>query len=421
MPQIHGKQIQDTSIALTKLTEAVIQADGGQAFTNNQSMGNNKLTALAPGTVSTDAVNKGQLDAISAGVSWREPVQARHYLGTFSISGINALSPTSGQAVTALSAGTPSAGTSDVLAIGDVAEFDGTSWKKIISNSGGFVPDGTRMIISDTGTLETSSASGDLIEGTDNGKIAVFDGTSNNPAELITPNNGDAVLCNQAGSTFENRGFTYDTTPTIAWIEFTGLAQVTAGNGLAKVGNTLSVDTDTETGGNIQGANVTANGVGLDVAAIAGTGLEADGSANLRVAAQGNGLTGGGGTTLSVQADGTSVSVGASGIKSAVLTQAYKNITALATTGNGDKAVTTTIATADLPKGDTDVMVFVNGVKVYVTDDNSGEAYFGQGDTTTARDKTDLANNDTLRWNGSVAGFQLAVTDKIDIVLMTHE
>ncbi len=56
------------------------------------------------------------------------------------------------------------------------------------------------------------------------------------------------------------------------------------GNGIAGgAGSTLSVDSDTETGGNIQGANVTSNGVGVDINAISGTGLEADGSANLRI------------------------------------------------------------------------------------------------------------------------------------------
>jgi hypothetical protein len=54
-------------------------------------------------------------------------------------------------------------------------------------------------------------------------------------------------------------------------------------SGLALSVNGLAIDSDTETGGNIQGVNLTANGVGLDVNAIAGFGLAADGSANLAV------------------------------------------------------------------------------------------------------------------------------------------
>ena len=75
------------------------------------------------------------------------------------------------------------------------------------------------------------------------------------------------------------------------------------GNGIAGgAGSTLSVQADGTTGGNIQPVNVVANGVGLDVSAIAGTGLEADGSANLRIAAAaaGAGLTGGAGSALAV-------------------------------------------------------------------------------------------------------------------------
>jgi len=93
------------------------------------------------------------------------------------------------------------------------------------------------------------------------------------------------------------------------------IAAAAAGNGLTGgAGSALSVDPDTETGGNIQGVSVTANGVGLDINAIAGTGLQADGSANLRLATQGNGIAGGGGSTLSVQNLNNTITVAAGGI-----------------------------------------------------------------------------------------------------------
>jgi len=65
---IEDAQIAPSTISLSKLVEAVIQADGGQAFTGDQSVGSNKLTSLADGTVAADAVNKGQLDTAIAGV-----------------------------------------------------------------------------------------------------------------------------------------------------------------------------------------------------------------------------------------------------------------------------------------------------------------------------------------------------------------
>lgn len=50
-------------------------ADGTRAFTGDQSMGSNKLTNLADGTASSDAVNKGQLDAAVSGLQdFRESV-----------------------------------------------------------------------------------------------------------------------------------------------------------------------------------------------------------------------------------------------------------------------------------------------------------------------------------------------------------
>ena len=50
--------------------EDVIKKDGSVAFTQNQSMGGNRLTGLADGISATDAVNKGQLDAaVSGGIN----------------------------------------------------------------------------------------------------------------------------------------------------------------------------------------------------------------------------------------------------------------------------------------------------------------------------------------------------------------
>jgi hypothetical protein len=48
------------AIALTKLSEAVIQADGGQAFTGNQSMGGFEVTSAADGTADTSLATVGQ-------------------------------------------------------------------------------------------------------------------------------------------------------------------------------------------------------------------------------------------------------------------------------------------------------------------------------------------------------------------------
>lgn len=61
-------QIRDDSVPPAKVTSGVIIADGTHAFTGDQSMGSHKLTNLANGTASGDAVNKGQLDAAVTGL-----------------------------------------------------------------------------------------------------------------------------------------------------------------------------------------------------------------------------------------------------------------------------------------------------------------------------------------------------------------
>jgi len=59
------------NIADAKLAEQYIFADGTRAFTGDQSIGNNKLTNLAPGTAATDAVNLSQLNSIIQNTWWK--------------------------------------------------------------------------------------------------------------------------------------------------------------------------------------------------------------------------------------------------------------------------------------------------------------------------------------------------------------
>ena len=78
---------------------------------------------------------------------------------------------------------------------------------------------------------------------------------------------------------------------------------ITAGDGL-KTGGTFT----TNQSGN---SSVTLD---IDVSDFAGTGLEADGSENLRLAAQGNGIAGGEGSTLSIDLDGSTLSLSSDGL-----------------------------------------------------------------------------------------------------------
>jgi hypothetical protein len=109
------------------------------------------------------------------------------YIGTRTVVQINALTPATGMVVVAGSAGTPTAGTSSLLAIGDVAEYDGTNWIKIVSHSGGFVPSGTVLLVAAPSVTLYSP----LTTGTDGDKLATFDGTTNTPV-LSVPADGIA-------------------------------------------------------------------------------------------------------------------------------------------------------------------------------------------------------------------------------------
>lgn len=74
--KIKGSQIQSGTVSSTQADSSLIVAAGTNAFTGNQSAGGNKLTSLANGTASSDAVNLGQLQALLAGFSMKATAQA---------------------------------------------------------------------------------------------------------------------------------------------------------------------------------------------------------------------------------------------------------------------------------------------------------------------------------------------------------
>ncbi len=419
MPQIAGKQIKPGTITDAQVDSTVIIAAGTNPYTGDQSMGSNKLTGVSDGTAAGDAVNKGQLDGAIAGITWVEPAEVNGYHANLTIAGINGLTPALGDAVVATDAGTPTAGASDALLAGDIAEFNGTEWKLIVTNSGGFPPVGTRAIVSTTATLLSP-----LTGSVDDGKIAEWDGTSVTPALAASPD-GEGILVAGEGSVNENKAYVFDgVVPTGTWIQFSGLGLVTAGDGLSKIGNTLDVNVGD--GIEIVGDNVTAdlgNGlkfitaeIAVEPADIAGAGLEDDGSDNLRIsaAAAGDGLTGGAGSPLAVQADGDTVSVSASGVKANTQVDTDKNVSASLTASDDDAATAATLTST--PVGSGYVRTFVNGVGVVVGDGvKTGEVelFFSADGGTTALAFGAITTTSTIHWRGSQAGFELATIDRI--------
>ncbi len=100
-------------------------------------------------------------------------------------------------------------------------------------------------------------------------------------------------------------------------------------------------------------------------------------------------------------------------------TPADKNLTASATAADNAQATASTVTAA--PVVGCDVGVRVNGVHQLVGNGTKTavDCYFSGDNGVTARAFGSIAATDKLFWNGSVAGFQLAATDKIDLVYDT--
>jgi len=187
------------AIALSKLAEAVIQADGGQAFTADQSVGNFKLTNLGTPTAAGDAANKSYVDSVSAGLDPKGSVRvATTVAGTLSTSFEN------GDVIDGVTLVT-----GDRILIKDQAsgEFNGIY---TVNSSG--TP--TRATDADISAEVTGGMFAFVEEGTVNGDTGW----------VLTTNN--AIVLN---------------TTALVFTQFTGAGVILGGAGLTKTGNTIDV------------------------------------------------------------------------------------------------------------------------------------------------------------------------------------
>ncbi len=92
-----------------------------------------------------------------------------------------------------------------------------------------------------------------------------------------------------------------------------------------------------------------------------------------------------------------------------------KGMTASVTDTDFDEACATAIAST--PANDSFVSVEINGLEASVGDGvKTKDCYFSADSGTTAKAMAAIASGDKLYWVGSVAGYELAITDRVDFV-----
>ena len=159
-----------------------------------------KLNDIATGP-SSRLLTSEDLDA-SGAIFTR--VTARNYRQNATVAAIDAGTWAAGDCVVCTDAGSTGVGTPLAVAVGDVIEWNGTSWVKILGHSSNKVPAGTRLLVS-PGVLTTP-----LTDATHENYVASFSGLSNSPT-LTAPTDGMVVVVKGENSIFENATFVYDT------------------------------------------------------------------------------------------------------------------------------------------------------------------------------------------------------------------
>jgi hypothetical protein len=199
--------------------------------------GGGEVTGLPnPPTGSSNAASKAYVDGLVTGLGWKEGVVTRGLVGNATCATINGLSPAAGDSYVVLDASTITSG-SISTAIGDLVEYSGSVWVRLVQGSGGYVPVGTRVILSEQETLISP-----YTDATDNDKIVEFSGSSNTGADSGDAVDKAAVLIQDDAHVgyYDNEGYTYEgTVPSGSWIQFTGTGNISAGTGLTKTGNTI--------------------------------------------------------------------------------------------------------------------------------------------------------------------------------------
>ena len=336
---ISSTSASDDTIPSAKATKSYIDTQddlkvskAGDSMSGNLVMGTNKITGLAAGSASNDAVNYAQLSAVAAGLVWHSPVQDPDLIDANRATVPS--SPSYGDVYIA-------SATIGVFTIGH-AYFSidaGVNWVDLLGRA---VIVGDRFGISVTST----TAAVGVLSGKDHELATVTDATPGSVAfsyDSLTA--GQAFFVNQDNSSHAGHQYTYDG---IDWIEFGGAAAISPGVGLSFSSNVLNVNLGA---GIVQ---LPSDEVGIDVHSDGGvdiidpsTGLHSTAS-NAQLSLKLNG------TTLALSSSG--VKVAALGVTNAEIATAaaidQSKISGLVSALSGKEATITATTSADYYRGD---------------------------------------------------------------------
>lgn len=260
----------------------VLLADGTRAMTAALALGTNRITGLAAPTADTDAARKQDVDAVAAGLAWKD---AAKLATTAALPAVTYANGTAGVGATL---------TADAVG---VITIDGTA---VVLND--------RVLIKDQVAGLQNGPYDCTTEGTA-GVAAVF--TRVTDADVSAELDGATLAVQQGTTNAETRwsqtvsGATIGTTA-LSFTNIGGLGEVTAGTGLTKSVNTINA------GDANKGVQVNADDLEIDASEITGDGVvEVDaGSSSHKLKVKPDSITGGDTAAVTVGANGVGVDVG---------------------------------------------------------------------------------------------------------------
>jgi len=350
MALIKGKQIADAQITAAKLNIDDQPWDFSSALAFH-------VPAIDSNSPATSAATKGYVDGVKQGLD----VKASVRLATAAALENWAVDTTS-KTLTA-----PSIGPTTIDGV-SIAQHD----RILVRSQADAVENGIYVVT----TLGDGSAYTLLTRASDFNTSALA-----SPGSFTFVEEGN-TLADTGWVMTSNAPITLDTSD-IVFTQFSSAGVVTAGNGLTKNGNELSVNA----------------GDGLDFT---------DGALKVNV---GNGLE--------IIADNVQIKVrnGSVGISDQGLQAAVSHVQTATgpTPAISTNFQSTNITISATPAGDSFVQVLVNGVMIELGNDKTKDAYFSNDDGVSARAISNITSGDTLYWNALIA-FELDSSDRIDII-----